>query len=153
MKYSCNFDLFRYVLPASSQRDQHLLQPHPVQEPLRPPANRTAGGRPASPACPAAPATAVWVWMDIYLPSTYVQSNQYQLSVLELPCPNLNTRFSGKQAQNARFHSLKTSFLGLFFAKTGSINSGTGVALDHSVFAHFRSQCFLRIMSILFLSS
>jgi hypothetical protein len=60
VKYSCNFDLFRYVLPASAQRDQHLLQPHPVQEPLRPPAHRTAG-RPASPACPATPATAVWV--------------------------------------------------------------------------------------------
>ncbi len=73
MNYSCHSYLFRYVLPASAQRDQHILQPNPVQEPLCPPAHCTAGGRPASPACPAAPATAVWVWMDIYLPSTYVQ--------------------------------------------------------------------------------
>ena len=32
---------------------------------------------------------------------------------------------SRKQAQNAHFQSLKTSVLGLFFVKNGSINSGT----------------------------
>ncbi len=42
-------------------------------------------------------------------------------------CPNLQTQFSRKHAQNARFQSLKTSVLGLFCEKTGSINSGTDV--------------------------
>ncbi len=42
-------------------------------------------------------------------------------------CPNLKTHFSRKQAQNAHFQSLKTSVFRLVFAKTGSINTGTGL--------------------------
>ncbi len=34
-------------------------------------------------------------------------------------CPNLKTQFSRKQAQNARFQSVKTSVLGLFSRKLG----------------------------------
>ncbi len=51
-------------------------------------------------------------------------------------CPTLLTQFLRKEAQNARFLWLKTSVLGLFLAKTGSINSGIESLLFSHLFAN-----------------
>ncbi len=55
-----------------------------------------------------------------------VQREEYDRKCcLRIRCPKLQTQFSRKQAQNARFLLLNTSVLGLFSRKRGSINSGT----------------------------
>ncbi len=55
--------------------------------------------------------------------------SRYYFSKEILQCRKLLTRFSRKQAQNARFLWLNTSVLGLFSRKRGSINSGTGLSI------------------------